>query len=166
MSARSSQLTMSLTISVVIGRFLLRRRVAGRPPAAAIASIVAGSSSADRSPGSRPEVGRPDDASHDLARSRLRQRGHDDDRLGRSVLPRSSTTRRAIDAAELLVVGLAAAERSQTTTIASPLTACGTPIAAASTTAGWATAAASTSAGPTRLPATLSVSSERPWMYQ
>jgi hypothetical protein len=40
------------------------------------------------------------------------------------------------------------------------------PMAAASTTDGWAVAAASTSAGPTRLPATLSVSSERPRMYQ
>ena len=37
---------------------------------------------------------------------------------------------------------------------------------AASCTAGWATAADSTSAGPTRLPATLSVSSDRPRMNQ
>ena len=55
---------------------------------------------------------------------------------------------------------------THSTTIASPLTSWGTPMAAASRTAGWVTAALSTSAGPTRLPATLSVSSERPWMYQ
>ncbi len=42
----------------------------------------------------------------------------------------------------------------------------GMPMAAASRTAGCATAALSTSAGPTRLPATLSVSSDRPWMNQ
>ena len=52
------------------------------------------------------------------------------------------------------------------TTIASPLTSSGTPTASASITAGYATAADSTSAGPTRFPATLIVSSERPEMYQ
>ncbi len=50
--------------------------------------------------------------------------------------------------------------------MASPFSSSGTPIAAAAATAGWATALASTSAGPTRLPATLRVSSDRPWMYQ
>ena len=39
-------------------------------------------------------------------------------------------------------------------------------MAAASATAGWVTAADSTSAGPSRLPAILIVSSERPWIYQ
>ena len=36
----------------------------------------------------------------------------------------------------------------------------------ASATAGWPTSTDSTSAGPSRLPAILSVSSERPWMNQ
>src|SRR5437667_228290 len=51
-------------------------------------------------------------------------------------------------------------------TIASPFTACGTPMTPDSATAGWPTSTDSTSAGPRRLPAILSVSSERPWMYQ
>jgi hypothetical protein len=45
---------------------------------------------------------------------------------------------------------------------ASPFSASGTPIAAASATAGSATSTDSTSAGPSRLPAMLMASSERP----
>ena len=60
----------------------------------------------------------------------------------------------------------ASRRHTTSTTGTSPLRSSGTPMAAASTTAGCATASASTSAGPTRLPATLSVSSERPWRYQ
>ena len=56
--------------------------------------------------------------------------------------------------------------RMQKTHATSPLTSCGTPIAAASATAGCATAADSISAGPMRLPAMLSVSSERPCRNQ
>ena len=47
-----------------------------------------------------------------------------------------------------------------------PLTGSGTPTAAASATCVPSRAAASTSAGPTRLPATLMVSSDRPRMNQ
>src|SRR4051812_38066338 len=46
--------------------------------------------------------------------------------------------------------------------IASPLVSCGTPTTADSVTAGCETSTDSTSAGPSRLPATLIVSSERP----
>ncbi len=48
----------------------------------------------------------------------------------------------------------------------SPFTSWGAPMAAASTTAGWLMRAPSTSAGPTRFPATLMVSSARPWRNQ
>src|SRR5207244_11437697 len=49
---------------------------------------------------------------------------------------------------------------------ASPLSSSGTPTAADSATAGWPTSTDSTSAGPSRLPATLIVSSDRPSTYQ
>ena len=55
---------------------------------------------------------------------------------------------------------------TQNTTTCSPFNGSGTPIAAASAMPECATAADSTSAGPSRLPATLMVSSERPRMYQ
>ena len=56
--------------------------------------------------------------------------------------------------------------RQQKIQAISPFTSCGTPTAAASRTAGCATAADSSSAGPIRLPAMLSVSSERPCRNQ
>src|SRR5205809_978520 len=56
--------------------------------------------------------------------------------------------------------------RTQKQTSASPLIGSGTPIAAASLTEGWPTSTDSTSAGPSRFPAILIVSSERPRMYQ
>ena len=80
------------------------------------------------------EPGRPDDASHDLARSGLRQRGHHDDRLRAGASCRdprrpAGRSRRGAPRRRSRRGGA-----SQTTTIASPLTAWGTPIAAASTT--------------------------------
>src|SRR6266516_6988054 len=54
---------------------------------------------------------------------------------------------------------------TQKQTHASPFNLSGTPIAAASLTAGWLTSADSTSAGPTRFPAILIVSSDRPRIY-
>src|SRR6266576_3677776 len=54
---------------------------------------------------------------------------------------------------------------TQKQTSASPFNSSGTPIAAASLTARWPTSTDSTSAGPTRLPAILMVSSDRPRIY-
>ena len=123
-----------------------------------------GSRARDRSPGSRPSQAARATRRMILP---LRVRG----RSGTTTTASGERSCRGRDD-ELGDLGararasVAPGRRTRSTTIASPLSSSGTPIAAASTTAGWATAAASTSAGPTRLPATLSVSSERPWMYQ
>ena len=112
------------------------------------------------------EPGRPDHPAHDLARAGLGQRaddGHDLGlerlaELGRDVAamaarsPSSSVSPGSQDADDddRLALDRRAARRWR-------------PPRGPT---GWDTAALSTSAGPTRLPATLSVSSERPWMYQ
>ena len=84
---------------------------------------------------------------------------------GANDLPRWSATTERSSAASASVRSTS----GFTTTkhqIVSPLTSWGTPTAADSATAGCDASALSTSAGPSRLPATLSVSSDRPWRNQ
>ena len=112
------------------------------------------------------EPGGPGDATHDLAAAGPGQVRDGDHGLRTNRLAEVVDDELGDLGADRRVPGRRPGAGTQNTTIASPLSSSGTPIAAASMTAGWATAADSTSAGPTRLPATLSVSSERPWMYQ
>src|SRR6266480_6053393 len=84
---------------------------------------------------------------------------------GAKALPRSCATLFFNSVARALSP-LAFFFNTQKQTNASPLMESGTPTAAASLTSGCATRTDSTSAGPTRLPASLIVSSERPRMYQ
>ena len=143
MSDRASQVTMSLSIATLIGRSVPPHRLvppssaAGRSgPARRIASIVVGSSSADRSPGSRPSQAARTTRRMILPERVFGRAGTTATASGLSVLPRSSTTRREIAAAERPRRRSRPRRSVQTTTIVSPLIACGTPIAAASTTRG------------------------------
>ena len=110
-----------------------------------------------------PERSRPHGAADDLRAARLRERGDEDDPIGRERLAELVATAAATSSASVASAPGASTQKSQAT---SPFTSCGTPIAAASATAGWFTAADSSSAGPMRLPAMFSVSSERPWRNQ
>src|SRR5690606_11098080 len=98
----------------------------------------------------------------DLVRGRS---GTNSTRLGRNAFPRDDAT-----ASDTLVSrpGPGSTPGAATTNSAtvSPLMVSGTPTAAAIVTSSRATAADSISAGPTRLPALLRVSSDRPWRYQ
>ena len=96
-----------------------------------------GSSSADRSPGSRPSQ-----AARMTRRMTLPERVLGRDRTtattsGLSGLPRSAAMRRATSARRPSS-SRSPGRRTHSTTIASPLISCGTPIAAASSTAGCA----------------------------
>src|SRR5581483_8160143 len=83
-------------------------------------------------------------------------------RSGANALPSDSPTS-VFTSSSLAETPGASTQNTQAT---SPFTSCGTPTAAASATAGCSTAADSSSAGPIRLPAMLSVSSERPCRNQ
>ena len=82
-------------------------------------------------------------------------------RSGFSALPMWRATR-SESSARIFSPGAVSGRRTTKQMTASPLISWGTPTAADSATAGWLTRTDSTSAGPTRLPAILSVSSERP----
>ena len=124
----------------------------------------------ERSPDPRGRTGRPaprrsrrpDRAAHHLGAAGLRQRGREPHRRGRERLAEllgdaASRARRAARRRRRR-----RARATTNTHSASPFSSSGTPTAAASTTAGCATTTVSTSAGPSRLPASLIVSSERP----
>ena len=138
------------------------RRAAHVSPRAAIASSAAGSSRPDRSPGGSPSTTDADRAAQHLVAAGLRQRGREPHRARLERRPErvADPTRAARRAARRRRRRPGASTTN--TTSASPFSSSGTPTAAASTTAGCATTTVSTSAGPSRLPASLIVSSERP----
>ena len=86
-------------------------------------------------------------------------------RSGRMARPMCCTTR-SISSRRRASLGASPGRSTAKQTTVSPFTSWGTPMAAASVTAGCPTRTDSISAGPTRLPAILRVSSDRPWMYQ
>ena len=123
---------------------------------------TSGSSSDEMSPGSSPRGQGAKRTADDLGAPGLRKRLDEDDPLGGKALAQ----RRDDVARELrreLGAGLVRRGRERrSTTATSPLTSCGMPATPASATAGCSTRTDSISAGPIRLPAMLSVSSERP----
>src|SRR5439155_25671457 len=127
-------------------------------------STAPGFSNAEMSPGSLPSQAarmtrRMTFAFLVLGKSRtnLTSRGAND-------LPKARLTR-SFSALRSASSGACPGLSTQKQTSDSPLISSGTPTAAASLTAGCPTSVDSTSAGPTRLPAILIVSSERPRIY-
>src|SRR3954447_22627180 len=130
-----------------------------------ISSNASGFSNDERSPGSFPST-RARTARRTIFALRVFGSAETNTiRSGLNALPSSSVTAREISSAHAGVPSLSG-RSTQKIHATSPLTSCGTPIAAASATAWCATAADSSSAGPMRLPAMLSVSSERPCRNQ
>ena len=127
-----------------------------------IPATASGFSRLERSPGSSPIAAARIGAADDLGAPRLRELVDEQHARGRERLAevvghhRRGARRRARPSAR--TPGFTTTKHQ----IVSPLTSCGTPTAADSATAGCDASALSTSAGPSRLPATLSVSSRSP----
>src|SRR5215207_7428789 len=135
------------------------------PLVRSISATAWGFSSADRSPGGSPIYAARITRLMTLALRVFGRSATNSLRSGRSGLPNRAATN-AFSSPTSAGPGVASARSTQKQTSACPFSSSGIPIAAASTTAGCSTSTDSTSAGPTRLPAILIVSSERPRMYQ